>query len=431
MEIIVKPLIWTYRKIQKNEPNSLAGEHEVRIRLTQGKDIKYISVGFSSSKENWDDANGLPFPSHPNYKPLLKCLNRYLSDIDFEIKLIERSGRIPTPIEIKIKVTKQDKAISHSSSPTQILAYFDKVINDLEDAGNPGYADVFVSTRSTVSKLLNNGKHIPVSERTKEKDKLFLAFTKEDHQLYEKMISKDSSESTISVYLRTFYRVWNLAIKDGLCTKDHHPSKYIRFKAYKKIRTQKRSIKSDYLQKIFQLSYPYESRKYRSQKLLQFLYYARGINFNDMCKLKKEQFVNDGIDYKRSKNKRSYNFELHPKALDVVHIFENYPIQSDANYLFPFLNLSHNSPRKVDRRIDSALKDLNEDIKEMAESVGWHKRFSSYSVRHGFASHLRDKGVDISIIQEALGHETEAQTRVYLDEIDDAPISIAINNALD
>ena len=415
----MKTLIWTYRKIQKNEPNVLAGEHEVRIRLTQNKDIKYISLGYSSSIENWDDINGLPLPSHPNYKPLLKKISKYLSDIEFEIKVIEKVGRIPTPIEIKNKVQNSDKTLLRSNNPTKILAYFCKVIHSLEEAGNPGYADVFTSCKATVNKLLN------------EKDKDFLAFTKEDHVNYEKLISTNTSESTISLYLRTYYRIWNLAIKDGLCTKENHPSKYIKFKAYKRIRTQKRSIKSDYLQKIFALKFPYESRNFRSQKYLQFLYYARGINFNDMCKLKREKFVNGGIDYKRSKNRRSYNFELHPKAIEVIQIFEEYPLQSDADYIFPILRSIHTTPRKIDQRIESALKDLNEDISEMAKSIGWLKRFSSYSVRHGFASHLRDKGVDISIIQEALGHETEAQTRVYLDEIDDSPIAEAINNALD
>jgi hypothetical protein len=61
---------------------------------------------------------------------------------------------------------------------------------------------------------------------------------------------------------------------------------------------------------------------------MQFMYYARGMNFNDMLKLKWTDFQNNGIVYKRSKNKRNYNFELHSKALKVVKLLKDYSAQS-------------------------------------------------------------------------------------------------------
>ena len=144
----------------------------------------------------------------------------------------------------------------------------------------------------------------------------------------------------------------------GWCTKDHHPKKYIKFKAYKRIRTKKRSIKSDYWERILNLKPGKETRIYRSHLLMQFMYYARGMNFNDMVKLKKEHFVNNGIVYKRSKNKRNYDFELHPEAVRIIKVFENYHEKSDAGYIFPFIMKEHDTAKKIDVRIDSALKDF-------------------------------------------------------------------------
>ena len=169
---------------------------------------------------------------------------------------------------------------------------------------------------------------------------------------------------------------------------------------------------------------------YRSHLLMQFMYYARGMNFNDMLKLKWEDFQNNGIVYKRSKNKREYNFELHPKALKVVKLFKDFQAQSDAGHIFPFVMKEHDTAKKIDARIDSALKDFNEDTTAMAKAIGWEKSFTSNALRHGFASHLNEANVDIKIIQEALGHETQAQTRTYLDDIEDSIITSAINNAL-
>ncbi|MCH5720822.1 tyrosine-type recombinase/integrase [Niabella hibiscisoli] len=86
----------------------------------------------------------------------------------------------------------------------------------------------------------------------------------------------------------------------------------------------------------------------------------------------------------------------------------------------------HDTPRKIDARIDSALKDLNENFKLMAQAIGWQGTSTSYVLRHGFASHLRNNGVDISIIKAAIWHKTKHQTQVYLDDIDDTIVAKAI-----
>jgi integrase len=139
---------------------------------------------------------------------------------------------------------------------------------------------------------------------------------------------------------------------------------------------------------------------------------------------------NETVHYIRSKNHREYDYTLHPKALEVVEYFKNSPEQSDAGYLFPILSAIHDTPRKIKTRIKSALRSFNDDLEEMAKEVGWERKFTSYSLRHGFATHLRNNHVDISIIKDALGHETEEQTAVYLDELDDQPVADEINRAL-
>ena len=130
------------------------------------------------------------------------------------------------------------------------------------------------------------------------------------------------------------------------------------------------------------------------------------------------------------KNKRNYDFELHPKAQKVVEIFQEYPLQSDAEYVFPILQSIHDTARKIDTRIESALKDYNEDLKTMEDMIDSPKHITSYTIRHAFATNLRDKRVDVAIIKEAMGHETELQTTTYLEEIDDSIISTAIKEAL-
>ncbi|HVX01147.1 MAG TPA: tyrosine-type recombinase/integrase [Candidatus Babeliaceae bacterium] len=425
-----KTLLYKFRTIKRVSKAFQSGEYEVRIRISQLKEKEFIPLGYSSSIENWDEKYWLPKSSHPHYKNLLKKINDYLDDIAFEVKLAEKAGRYISCLEVKHKVMHKGNDLLRRQGQLKILEFFDKIIADLEEDNNPGYADIFEATRSTVSKLINN-KFIPPDDRDKEKDRAFLAFTREDHQNYEKLISNGTSESTISLYLRTYYRIWNMAIKEGYCTReDHHPAKYIKFQPYKRIRTKKRSITQEYLRKILDLEFDPESHLYRSKLLLQFIYYARGINFGDMCKLKWENFANETIHYTRSKNHRDYDYTLHPKALEIANHFKRYPDPNDAGYVFPFLLSIHDTPRKIDQRIESALKNFNADLKEMAVAVGWERKFTSYSLRHSFATHLRNNHVSIAIIKEALGHELEKQTIVYLDELDDQPVADEVERAL-
>jgi len=420
MEISIKPLVWTYKPIRDNEKNLVAGELAVLVIMTQNRKRTMMATGYSTSVENWDFKKNCPASGHPFYLDISKKIAKITEDINYEIKTAEKAKRVITPVEIKTTLTniaKSSLANIPVDKPNKIRAYIKMVEDKYRADHNHGYADVFYNCGLTVKKLLN------------DKDKMFLAFTKADHEAYEQQISK-LSESTKSNYLRTYYRVWNLAIADGLCSKDHHPKQFIKFKAYKRIRTKKRSIKSDYWKRILKLKFKNDTRMYRSHLMMQFMYYARGMNFNDMIKLKWDQFVNNGISYKRSKNKRDYDFELHPKAVHVINIFKEFPQQSDAGYIFPFIMKEHDTSKKIDARIDSAMKDFNEDSKAMAEAIGWKKAFTSNALRHGFASHLNEGNVDIKIIQESLGHETQGQTRVYLDDIEDSIITNAINAAL-
>lgn len=410
MKIKIKTILWTYKELSN-------GEYEIRLRLTLYKQVSYISTGYSSTKENWDNVNACPKPSHPNCKVINKKIGQLEDDIDFEKKMLERSGQ-------KIILLKELKAKLKSTpvipSMVKVLAFFDQVISDLANEGRIGYSNVFVSCKASVSKFLN------------DKDKAFVEFKQADFEGYEKFLLRSITESsTVSYYIRTFYRIWNLAIAKGICSKEHHPSKYISFKPYRKFKTKKRAISAEYINQIENLHFEPTSRMFRSQQYFLFSYYARGINFVDLCKLQHGQnIIGQTLKYTRSKNKRKYNFKLHSKAASIIEVFKNYPIKSDSDYIFPLLKKEHNTPKKIDARVDSALKDLNEDLEEIGKTIGLTNKLTSYVARHSFATNLRRKKVDIAVIQEAMGHETELQTMTYLEEIDDEIVANTIEEAL-
>jgi integrase len=412
MQVVNEAVLWRYHTLKN-------GEHSVKIRITNYKNVEYINTGLSCHLDNWDDTNHVPKATHPEFKKLIKKLEEIKDDLEFEVKLAKKNDETITVRELKPRVEEKDNNSKSLNKPKKIFEFYDEVISELNEQGRIGYADMFESNKSFIQKCIG------------ESDKPFISLSQKDFKKVEAAIYSLNSESTKSNYLRTFYRLWTLAIEKKMCPEKHHPKDHISYKAYKRIKTKKRAIPIEYIQGIEKLTLSYDSRLFRSQKYAIFCFYSRGINFTDLALLKKEINISNGhIEYKRSKNKREYYFKLHPKAQEIVEFFEGYPMKSDANYVFPILDSTHDTPRKINTRIDSALKDFNEDLAELGKMVKSPKKVSSYVLRHSFATTLKHKKVDISIIKEALGHETELQTNTYLEELDDSIVSQSIEEAL-
>ncbi|MCB1232929.1 MAG: integron integrase [Verrucomicrobiae bacterium] len=83
-------------------------------------------------------------------------------------------------------------------------------------------------------------------------------------------------------------------------------------------------------------------------------------------------------------------------------------------WVFPARQTSIDPECGVERRHHLHGKVYNEAIKRAAKAASIHKRVTSHALRHGFATHLLESGMDLRRIQELMGHENIATTEIYL-----------------
>ena len=212
-----------------------------------------------------------------------------------------------------------------------------------------------------------------------------------------------------------------MAIQRNIVKKEFYP-----FDSYKisklKGKGIKRALDINEVQSIINMNMSKHPHLLNSRNYFVFSFYARGMNFADMMKLKWSDIAADKIAYKRSKTKNNFIIKILPP---VKEILEYYDKIKNTIYVFPILLKENMTPSQIENRKSKTLKKYNKDLKEIAKVCGISKNISSYVARHSFANCLKQKGVATDIISESMGHQNLAITQAYLKELDSAVLDEA------
>jgi integrase/recombinase XerD len=137
------------------------------------------------------------------------------------------------------------------------------------------------------------------------------------------------------------------------------------------------------------------------------LLYSSGLRVSELCKLRLENLhlqMNIIKVYGKGKKER-----IVPVGAAAVRAMELYLRESRPKLIrkstdFLFLNK---------RGLVLSREGFWRILKELALKAGLTKRITPHMLRHSFASHLLERGCDLRLIQELLGHEDISTTEIY------------------
>ncbi len=237
--------------------------------------------------------------------------------------------------------------------------------------------------------------------------------------------------NTSSFYLRVLRATYNRAAGRGLVTKGQNPFRNV----YTGVaRTRKRAIPAE---SVSLIRHPDTAKALTpGQELARdtFLmcFYLRGISFIDLAHLRKSDLRDGYLHYTRSKTGQRLSVRWEREMQEIV---DKYQAQTASSpYLLTFLasRAVHGKPkgraREEARLYHNAEARIAYHLKKLGARLGIKGRLTLYVARHTWATAARDHHVPVSVISEALGHNSEATTQIYLRSIQSSEVDEA--NAL-
>lgn len=139
------------------------------------------------------------------------------------------------------------------------------------------------------------------------------------------------------------------------------------------------------------------------------LLYACGLRVSEACTLKRSLLrLEEGYIIVTGKGNKQRLVPIHNEAIKHLELYLEYerpqqkfqPKHSDTVFL-------------SNRGAALSRQSIFLKIKKFASAAGIKKVISPHTMRHSFATHLMERGADLRIVQQLLGHESITTTEIY------------------
>ena len=271
--------------------------------------------------------------------------------------------------------------------------------------------------RSAISKVRefagDNWQRLTVAAITRQWTDNFTRWLQQQHA---------DKPQTVDFYLRTFRAVYRHALNLTESTANAQPFGGPRpggsFSA-------KRALKRDDMLKILspELREKLKPRQIEALDVLVFIFYSRGMAFQDVYRLRWSMISDGHIRYKRSKTGALIDVEVVPELEEIMRRY----YRKDSPYVFPFLHESRKGNIGKELSEKSALRRINRAVYNIIGDV----KLTTYVLRHTWATLMLEDGSQVEVISQCMGHSSIRTTQIYLSRISSRKIDKAVRGMYD
>lgn len=380
------------------------GEGTLVYKVTHRRVTRQITTGYRLYPQEWDGAHSkvvIPSDRDSRRQAYLKALKEKIAD-DMTlfreiIALLDCTGGHYTA----------DEVVGQYRIPPEtggFMCFARSLTTELKRTGRERTAERYTTVLNSFRRFLAERGDIPLN---RIESALMVEY--ESHLKAEGICPNSSS-----FYMRGLRAVYNRAVEKGL-TVQRNPFSHV----YTGIdKTVKRAIPLKAVRQIRDQDLRLEPTMDWARDLFMFSFYTRGMSFIDMAYLKKSDLKNGVLSYRRQKTGQRLFIKWEKPMQEIVSRYDT----SGTPYLLPVIRDMRTDGRK---QYKSAAHRVNRLLKKLGMRLGLAIPLTMYVARHGWASIAKSRNIPVSIISEAMGHDSEKTTLIYLASLDTSAIDKA------
>ena len=386
-----------------------SGKTSLYLRVSKNNKTKYLSLKLKVPADDWSSREGrVRASSKVSYKANTLIESALTTARESEYQLRKEKKRFS--IEQLVERMRRD-IMGAPDADGDFYDYADQFLAELSSAGQVGYCKTVsysIDKLRTFTRKRFKSDRLPFSALDAELLRAYMSYMKTE---------LGNGVNTVNKNMRHVRAILYKAIKEGIIKQEQNPFFQITLKSKK---TSKSYVPWDEITMIEELELEPDTPIWHARNYWLFSLYSGGTSFSDIAKLKGENLIQDGSDWRlrfhRKKVGTISGNVLVEKAIAILDLYGGpHAISRRDGYIFPILEgLEDAGEWAITGKIESANAYTNRMIQKCAHLAGVRTHITFHLARHSVAKLLLDEGWGIHSISEVLGHSSIKQTETYL-----------------
>lgn len=365
-------------------------------RIRHKQSAKEIHSGYRVFPCEWDPIHEqikLPEEAAPARKEYLltldDTLHREIGRLNGIIRDLELSGEVFSPERVLERFRRQQER--HG-----FMAFAEELINRLKQCGRDRTAETYTTV---LNRFIRFRRHEEVSLEEMDSH-LMTAY--ETH-----LQASGCCPNTTSFYMRNLRAIYNRAVDCELIPQ-HFPFRHVYTGVDK---TVKRALPLQVIRRIRDLDLTGNASMEFARDMFLFAFYTRGMSFIDMAYLKKKDLREGTLTYRRQKTNQRLSIKWESPMQQIVDKYGT----NDSPYLLPIVRDPTLDARKQYKKTAHL---VHTKLRKIGQILELSAPLTCYVARHSWASAAKNLQIPLSVISEAMGHDSEKTTLIYLASLD-------------